>query len=249
MWEVISKVMAVFLFIVMITFMINHGMIDFSGVDWVTNKTKDAVNSKEGQELIQEFKDISVDVAFEMTDELKKLIATNKQSKTRTEVSLEYVIDGDTLIVSINGEEAKVRLIGLDTPESVHRDETRNNEYGKMASNHTKELLKDIDTLYLEFDEDVEDPYGRILAYVWLTDSTKNTTDMVKQQMLNAIILEDGYAKDKVFEPNTRYASILRSICEEAQENKTGLWAYDEFVALWAKAGIPLLYPVFKKAA
>lgn len=137
------------------------------------------------------------------------------------EVELVYVIDGDTLLViGEDGLQYKVRLIGIDTPESVNADESKNNQYGEMASDHTKELLKDVTTLYLEYDELTTDVYNRTLAYVWLSSDTSNTGNM-----LNARILYDGYAIDKVYEPNDKYADDFSIIRNDAEENERGLWS------------------------
>ena len=138
------------------------------------------------------------------------------------EVELVYVVDGDTLIViGDDGLQYKVRLIGIDTPESVHADETKNNQYGELASDHTKELLKDITTLYLEYDEMTTDIYNRTLAYVWLSPDTSNFGNM-----LNAKILYDGYAADKVYEPNDKYMVEFKEIRNDAEKNERGLWSY-----------------------
>lgn len=153
-------------------------------------------------------------------------------------VALIRVVDGDTIVVQriVGGVpvEVRVRLIGLDTPESVHEDETRNNEWGQKASKHTKELLKDVSNVYLQYDQSKNDPYGRELCYVWLSDNidVDNMQD-VANKMLNAIIIRDGYAKDKVFLPNTAYADIFAQLCEEAKESLAGLWSEDGFVKLW----------------
>ncbi len=141
------------------------------------------------------------------------------------EVSLVRVVDGDTLtIVAEDGLEYKVRLIGIDTPESVHADKTKNNEYGKMASEHTKEILADVDTLYLEYDKQVTDKYNRTLAYVWFSPETEDINNM-----LNARIIADGFAVDKVYKPNNKYADEFAKICNEASENGKGLWEDDGF--------------------
>ena len=77
------------------------------------------------------------------------------------------VVDGDTLIVSVDGSECRIRMIGIDTPESVHPDASRNTEQGKAAAAYTTELLTG-KQVYLEYDTDRTDDYGRTLAYVWL---------------------------------------------------------------------------------
>ncbi len=136
------------------------------------------------------------------------------------EVSLLYVVDGDTIIVvGDDGLQYKVRLIGVDTPESVNRDESKNNQYGEMASDHTKEILDGVTTVYLEYDESVTDAYNRVLAYVWLDKNTNNLANM-----LNARILYEGYGVDKVYEPNVRYKKNFNKLRKEAEEEKRGLW-------------------------
>lgn len=151
------------------------------------------------------------------------------QVDTLEAVTLEYVIDGDTVIVTdANGYEFKVRLIGLDTAESVHEDEERNTIYGTYASDYTKQLLSSTDTLYLEYDIEMTDDYGRTLAYVWLTDNTNDCNNM-----LNYVLLRDGYAYHKEFEPNVKYSELFSSTCNHAMNINAGLWSYEEFDALW----------------
>lgn len=141
------------------------------------------------------------------------------------QVTLVHISDGDTItVVAADGLEYRVRLIGIDTPESVNPDESKNNQYGQMASEHTKELLKDIDTLYLEYDEQTTDVYGRVLAYVWLTKDTSEISNM-----LNARILLDGYAADKVYMPNDRYAETFAELRKDAESESKGLWEYEEY--------------------
>ncbi|MBP5595225.1 MAG: thermonuclease family protein, partial [Pseudobutyrivibrio sp.] len=101
-------------------------------------------------------------------------------------------VDGDTIIVEDStGANKRVRMIGIDTPESVAQEEERNNEYGVMASDYTKDLLSKAGTVYLEYDIDSDDQYDRVLAYVWLedVDDTFNVEN-IKNSMVNAIIVE-----------------------------------------------------------
>lgn len=233
MGRIIEKIVAALLVIIVLTFLINHGKLDFSGVDFVATKTKDVINSEEGQEIIAELKDISVDVIGTLTDEVKNLISKSKNNKEKQEVTLVSVIDGDTLLVSIDGTEIKVRLIGIDTPESVHADVEQNNIYGTYASDHTKTILSGVSTLFLEFDEETEDQYGRVLAYVWLQDEESTATENIGKYMLNGIILKDGYAMDKMYEPNDKYATNFMFLRKEASAADAGLWQYEEFEALW----------------
>ena len=144
-------------------------------------------------------------------------------------------VDGDTIIVEDStGAHKRVRMIGIDTPESVAQEEERNNEYGVMASDYTKELLSKASTIYLEYDIDSDDQYDRILAYVWLedVDDTFNVEN-IKNSMVNAIIVENGYGIAKKYEPTVAHDDVLAELMSEADENNVGLWQYQGFRDLW----------------
>lgn len=117
---------------------------------------------------------------------------------------LERVVDGDTIIVhDPDGNRLRVRLTGINAPESVHEDESRNTEEGRQASQFMKELLTDVDVVYLEYDEAQFDQYERTLAYVWIDiDGT--------YVMVNEILLATDYAEPVYIKPNLRYADVFR---------------------------------------
>ena len=110
------------------------------------------------------------------------------------------VVDGDTFVVDYNGTEEKVRLIGIDTPESVHPDADRNTAAGITASDYTKSLLKG-KSVELEFDVQQRDKYGRLLAYAY-----------VDGYMLNKKLLQDGYAVIATYPPNVKYVDEFKAI-------------------------------------
>ena len=120
------------------------------------------------------------------------------------ECDLERVVDGDTIIVhDPDGNRLRVRLTGINAPESVHEDESKNTEEGRQASKFMKELLADVDVVYLEYDEAQFDQYERTLAYVWIDiDGT--------YVMVNEIMLATDYAEPVYIKPNLRYADIFR---------------------------------------
>lgn len=128
------------------------------------------------------------------------------------------VTDGDTFKINYNGKETKVRLIGVDTPESVHPDKEKNTEYGKQASNYTKSLIEN-KTVKLEFDVSQTDKYGRLLAYVYLENG----------EMLNEKLVKEGYAKVATYPPNVKYVEKFESLQKQARENKVGFWKEDVF--------------------
>ena len=152
-------------------------------------------------------------------------VATEASADELEAVSYVYAADGDTIVVcDSSGEEFRVRLIGIDTEESVHEDELQNNEFGLQASEYTKALLEDVDTLYLEYDVEQHDQYDRVLAYVWLAPAPDEICDM-----LNATLVQDGYARAVVYEPNHQYSVELENLQNQAQEDRSGLWKYEAF--------------------
>ena len=122
------------------------------------------------------------------------------------------VVDGDTIVIDYNGTQEKVRLIGVDTPESVHSDASKNTPYGKIASDYTKKQLTG-KTVELEFDVQERDKYGRLLAYVYLDG-----------KMYNKTLLEEGHAKVATFPPNVKYVEEFQQIEKQAQIAQVGMW-------------------------
>lgn len=120
------------------------------------------------------------------------------------------VVDGDTIEISGG---SKVRLIGVDTPETV-KPGVKPQPFGKEASDFTKSLLEGKE-VNLEFDVQEKDKYGRLLAYVYLPDGT----------FVNAKLIEEGYAKIMTIPPNVKYEEMFKNLQEEARQEKRGLWA------------------------
>lgn len=127
------------------------------------------------------------------------------------------VKDGDTYVVSVNEEDITVRLIGVDTPESVAPEEyyKENSEEGKEVSAIVKEKIKKGDTVFLEYDIEKCDKYGRSLAYVYFEDG----------KMVQEWLLENGYAQTMTIQPNSKYADLFASMQKEAMKAQKGLWA------------------------
>jgi len=124
------------------------------------------------------------------------------------------VIDGDTFWIddgTATGQ--KVRLIGVDTPETVHPDKEVE-EYGKDASDHLDWLLTG-NEVRLEYDVDTLDLYSRTLAYVYLRNGT----------FVNAELVKNGYARVSTIPPNVRFAETFIKLERQARRGKKGLWA------------------------
>ena len=121
------------------------------------------------------------------------------------------VVDGDTIIVKMKGTEERVRLIGVDTPETVHPEKPVA-FFGKEASAFTKRMAEG-KRVRLEYDWQERDKYGRLLAYVYLEDET----------FLNAEIIKRGYGFAYTRFP-FKYLDKFRKYEREARENIRGLW-------------------------
>ena len=122
------------------------------------------------------------------------------------------VVDGDTVILNRDGQRTRVRLIGIDTPESVAEDKSRNVKEGKIASEYTKNLLEN-KKVRLEFDDEKRDVYERTLGYVFLDD-----------EFINEKLLKEGMAKLYTKTTNQKYSERLKKAEEYARENKKGFW-------------------------
>ncbi|MBV4450634.1 thermonuclease family protein [Clostridium tyrobutyricum] len=157
--------------------------------------------------------------------------STNKsesasQTETSSPIKLEkakvtHHTDGDTIGVTLeNGQYAKVRFIGVNTPEST----TKHEQYGEEASNYTKSQLYG-KTVYLESDAGTTDKYGRLLRYVWLSPPTAINESEIRAKMFNAILAYNGYAEQMTIQPNVKYADYFKKFCAEARQNSRGLWA------------------------
>ena len=154
------------------------------------------------------------------------------------------VVDGDTLAVNVAGEEKRVRLILVDTPESVHPDESRNNEYGKMASDFTASQIKIGQTIYLQKDVSDVDKYGRLLRYVWLdTPTDVKSESEVRAKMFNAKLLLEGYAQIATYPPDVKYTEMFTDFQREARDGDKGLWGVKEEPVAAPPATIPTPAP------
>lgn len=136
-------------------------------------------------------------------------------------VTVLWVVDGDTVHVRMpDGADESVRLIGVNAPEWT----TRHEPYGAEATTYVKRLLPEGRTVWLEEDTGTRDKYGRLLAYVWLERPTDITPAEIRQKMLNARLLIDGYAQLMTIPPDVRHVDVFVPLQAEAREAGRGLW-------------------------
>lgn len=124
------------------------------------------------------------------------------------------VVDGDTFWIDDGSERGrKIRLIGIDAPETRRSARKEVGYYGIEAKEFLTQLL-DNSEVRLEFDVDATDRYGRTLAYVYLRDGT----------FINAELVKRGYAMVMTVPPNVKFAEKFVHLQRQARKKERGLW-------------------------
>ena len=123
-------------------------------------------------------------------------------------------VDGDTVVVALSGVDEPVRLIGIDTPESVARDRPIEC-YGPEAKERAAELLPTGTVVRLERDVEARDKYDRLLAYVY-----RDEDDL----FINLLLVQEGYAESFPYPPNTAHQGAFDQAEAEAKAAHRGLW-------------------------
>lgn len=127
---------------------------------------------------------------------------------------VEWVIDGDTVDIDIGGVEERVRLIGINTPET-HTDTGVPDCFGPEAFAFTRSLLPVGTEVRLVRDIVGRDDYDRLLAYVFRRDDGL---------FVNEAIIGQGYARPLSIGPNTAYAERFVAAATSAEASDLGLW-------------------------
>ena len=121
------------------------------------------------------------------------------------------MVDGDTILVDLDGREEYVRYIGVDTPESVKPGEP-DQCFGLESSTFNRDLVEGRE-VRLVVGEEERDPWGRLLAYVY-----------VGKRMVNADLLRAGMAETLTIPPNDRFAERFAALEEQARRADKGIW-------------------------
>ena len=144
----------------------------------------------------------------------------------RQKTTVTRVIDGDVIQIIYGGVEKRVRLIGIDAPESrIDRKALKDAnmsehdieaivEMGAKAKAYVNGLIKRGNFITIEFDIKEMDRYGRLLCYVYLSNG----------KMLNEEIVKAGYANVKATPPNVKYEDRFLNAFKYAKESERGLW-------------------------
>ncbi|SDM13495.1 micrococcal nuclease [Paenibacillus sp. OK060] len=186
------------------------------------NKTEPiaVIDTKEDSSSNSETKSITADdiETSQSSDSKGKQTQGTQNNHDRLPATLLEVTDGDTLKVTVEGREEQVRLLLIDTPETVH-PEKEEQPFGKDASNFVKKQVAK-GNMELELDVSERDKYGRLLAYVWIDN-----------KMLNEQLLEYGLARVAyIYPPNTKYVDQFEEIQKQARVQAKGIWSIENYV-------------------
>ena len=146
------------------------------------------------------------------------------------------VKDGDTLVVSVGGRDEDVRLIGIDTPEKFDSDKLRRDDadsplradeiqaLGAGASRFAEDLLEG-ETVYLEPGLEPRDRYGRLLAYLYLSDPGGDWTFGGETfTQVNLELVRAGWADALTVPPNDAYQGDFEAAADAARRAGAGIW-------------------------
>ena len=146
------------------------------------------------------------------------VLENNKTEIQNIFFTIKKFVDGDTFWINDGSKKGlKIRLIGVDTPESQARFGNPEDYYGDEASAFTKSILIN-KKVRLEFDADRTDSFGRTLAYVYTEDGI----------FLNKKLVNEGYAMVMTVPPNVKYADIFVELQKKARDENLGLWNRDK---------------------
>lgn len=129
------------------------------------------------------------------------------------EATVVRVIDGDTFIAFRNGRRVRVRLIGIDAPESVQPD-ARVECFGRQSANRLRELLPNGTSVQASYQgSDHQDRFDRDFWDVWLQNAS----------FLQAELVRGGHARARAYPPHTRYTAVLAAEERKARSARVGL--------------------------
>jgi micrococcal nuclease len=120
------------------------------------------------------------------------------------------IIDGDTLVLRTHGRGTRVRLIGVDAPETW----TRRDCFGAEAARALRRLVPPGSAVRAAGDVEPRDRYGRRLLYLWTRRGV----------LVNTALVRAGFARAMAVAPDTRYAAVLREAEDAARRARSGLW-------------------------
>lgn len=122
------------------------------------------------------------------------------------------VVDGDTVDITTAGETVRLRYLNIDAPElNASSDDPA--ECLAQEAKEVNEALVLGREVTIEYDEDCDDQYDRLLGFVYRGE-----------RMVNLIMVERGYGQVLLIEPNLSLATEFQALEALAKEQKAGIW-------------------------
>lgn len=209
--------------------LLNYLLIGFFSLIFIIflNSSNKSIDNISDNNLLEEKEDFKIESIVDDIDQDNKDLKNSEDIKNEKEniknielYKIITVVDGDTVKIYINNKLESIRMIGLDTPETVDpRKEVQC--FGLEASKKAKEILEG-KSVILEKDESQgeRDKYGRLLLYLYLEDGT----------FFNKWMIENGYGHEYTYNIPYKYQTEFKNAEKYARENKLGLWADDACV-------------------
>lgn len=182
-------------------------------------EVNEEIESKEQTEKQQET-DKEAPVKENDQDPPQEETSTDEEGDQPGDVSatVTNVVDGDTIDIQLAGKEERVRLLLVDTPETVHPSKPVQ-PFGPEASKYAKDILAG-EEVRVEYDGPKRDHYDRLLAYIWIDGENFN------QQLL-----EKGFARYAyVYDPPYTHAVTMSEAESRAKQQEKGIWNIDGYV-------------------
>ncbi|HLQ70198.1 MAG TPA: thermonuclease family protein [Bacillota bacterium] len=143
----------------------------------------------------------------------------NNAPENAEKATISRVVDGDTIEVNYNGSTEDVRLLLVDTPETVHPSKPVQ-PFGPEASKFAKDTLTSGESVKIEFDGPKRDKYDRLLGYIW--DDGEN---------FNKQLLKKGLARyTYVYDPPYTHQEVFQQAETHARNNEIGIWSIEGYV-------------------
>ena len=140
------------------------------------------------------------------------------------EVKVISVVDGDTVkIEDLAGNISKVRIIGVDCPETAKEGQS-GEYYADQATEFTSQILLN-QTVYLERDNSQTDQYDRLLRYIWLEIPENIDMTRISQLNFSALLLENGFAEFVSIGYDDKYENIFSEMETKSKEQSAGMWS------------------------
>lgn len=179
----------------------------------LTGCATDEESSKKSEETEQKAKEETIEQDLD-----EEQPPPNEEEVGDVDAIVTNVVDGDTVDIRLNGEEERVRLLLVDTPETVHPNKPVQ-PFGPEASHYAKDTLTD-EEVRIEYDGPKRDRYDRLLAYIWIDGEN-----------FNEQLIEKGFARYAyVFDPPYTHSTSMQKAESRAKGLEKGIWSIERYV-------------------